>query len=81
MQHIKLKPFLQSTQTTTTSSVSVQLAPGTDFAAFAQQTLKDLKIAGGVDVYLEGVVYDDYTYVGSDRFFGPIQRCESKVHR
>jgi hypothetical protein len=81
MQPIKRKPFLQNSQIGTTSSASVQLAPGTNFASFAQQKLKDLKIAGGVNVYLEGVVYDDYTYVGSDRLFGPMQGYESKVHR
>jgi hypothetical protein len=77
MEPIKRKPFPQNTQIGTTSSASV----GTNFALVAQQRLKDLKIAGGVNVYLEGVVYDDYTYVGSDRLFGSMQRYQSKVHR
>lgn len=77
IEPIKRKPFPQHTQIGTTNSTSV----GTNFALVVQQRLRDLKITGGVNVYLEGVVYDDYTYVGSDRLFRPMQRYQSKVHR
>jgi hypothetical protein len=52
-----------------------------DLPAVVQNLLPLMDIHGDVHAFLEGVVYEDYSFVVSDRLFGSLQQYEPKVHR
>jgi len=59
---------------------SVGQRPPSSLADTIQQGLAQLMIAGGFEAWLERVVFEDYSYVGSPRLLGSLQRYNNLIH-
>jgi hypothetical protein len=55
--------------------------PATAFPQIIKQQLDHMAIGKNFQANIEGVVFDDFTFVGSDRSFEGMQSHEPKVHR
>jgi hypothetical protein len=66
--------------TTAASGGGVGRAP-VDYNSIIPKQLGLMDIASDVQAFLDGVVFEDYSFVGTDRLFSSLQRYEPKVHR
>ena len=55
--------------------------PATAFPQIIKQQFDHMAVGKDFQANIEGVLYDDYTFVGSDRSFEGMQSHEPKVHR
>ena len=79
-QYLGLQHRLRRGSATKVGGASVSQAP-VDYSSIIPKRLGLMDIASDVQAFLEGVVYEDYSFVGSDRLFSSLQRYEPKVHR
>jgi hypothetical protein len=79
-QYLGLQHRLRRGSATVVSGAGVNQAP-VDYSSIIPKRLGLMDIASDVQAFLEGVVYENYSFVGSDRLFGSLQRYEPKVHR
>ena len=79
-QYLELQHRIRSGRATAVSGTGVRQAP-VDYSSIIPKRLSLMDIGSDVQAFLDGVVFEDYSFVGTDRLFGSLQRYEPKIHR